>query len=118
MTSRKRMGTAMQRLLLAAALLAATPLLAQTPAAAQAISPQDQKGIDGDINRHFGDAPPIPAQGEAFRIIAPADVRAATRKVADWELPGRSRTSTASGRGACCTPAYGGVAGARRLALS
>ena len=61
MTSRKRMRTAMQRFfLLAVALLAATPLLAQTPAATQAISPQDQKGIDGDINRHFGDAPADP----------------------------------------------------------
>jgi len=66
MTSRKRMGTAMQRLLLAAALLAATPLLAQTPAAAQAISPQDQKGIDGDINRHSATLPPIPAPGRSF----------------------------------------------------
>jgi unsaturated rhamnogalacturonyl hydrolase len=87
MTSRKRMGTAMQRLLLAAALLAATPLLAQTPAAAQAISPQDQKGIDGDINRHFGDAPADPGpRAKLSGSLRPADVRAATRKVADWEL--------------------------------
>ena len=87
MISRKRMRTAMQRFLLTAMLLAATPLLAQTAAATPAISPQDQKGIDGDVNRHFGDAPADPGpRAKLSGSMRPADVRAATRKVADWEL--------------------------------
>ncbi len=73
-------------------LIAAFPLLAQTsttapPSGTQAISPQDQKGIDGDIARHFGDAPANPGpKAKLSGSLRPADVRAAMRKVADWEL--------------------------------
>src|ERR1700691_4152983 len=87
MTPRKRMKTVLQTITLAAALLAVAPLLAQTPNATQAISPQDQKGITEDINRHFGDAPAHPGpKAKLSGSLHPADVRAATRKVADWEL--------------------------------
>lgn len=58
---------------------------------AQAISPKEQKGIDEDIAQHVGDAPAD--AGPKARLsgsAAPADVRAAMRKVADWEMA-RSR---------------------------
>jgi rhamnogalacturonyl hydrolase YesR len=85
-----------------AAVVAALPVLAffffaaslpaQTPAREQAatssgIPAQDQEGIDRDIARHFGDAPPNPGpRSNLSRSMKPADVRAAMRKVADWEL--------------------------------
>jgi rhamnogalacturonyl hydrolase YesR len=54
---------------------------------AGAISPQEQQGIDRDISRHFGDAPADPGPGAKLSgSLRPADVRAAMRKVADWEL--------------------------------
>jgi len=68
------------------------PLLAQAPvspgaATAPAIPAQDQAGIDRDISRHFGDAPANPGpKAKLSASLRPADVRAVTRKVADWEL--------------------------------
>jgi rhamnogalacturonyl hydrolase YesR len=79
-------------LLLAALSFQVKPLLAQTPAKSaapvtQTISPQEQEGIDRDIGRHFGDAPANPGpKAKLSGALHPADVRAATRKVADWEL--------------------------------
>ena len=77
---------------LIAALLAAIPILAQeSPAASQSvptsITPQEQQGIDRDIARHFGDAPANPGpKANLSGAMRAADVRAAMRKVADWEL--------------------------------
>lgn len=54
---------------------------------AQTIPPDQQKGIDKDIARHFGDAPANPGpRAKLSPSMKPADVRAALRKVADWEL--------------------------------
>ena len=74
--------------LLATASIAATPLLAQAPVPrTQTISPQEQQGIDRDISRHFGDAPADPGpKAKLSGSLRPSDVRASTRKVADWEL--------------------------------
>lgn len=69
-----------------ACLLAALPpaLLAQSSAG---ITPLEQQGIDRDIARHFGDAPANPGpRAKLSGSLKPADVRAAMRKVADWEL--------------------------------
>jgi rhamnogalacturonyl hydrolase YesR len=66
--------------------LSCMPLLAQT-AAANTIPPQEQQGIDRDIARHFGDAPANPGpKAKLSPSLKPADVHAAMRKVADWEL--------------------------------
>lgn len=47
----------------------------------------EQKGIDRDISRHFGDAPIDPGpKANLSGSLRPADVRAAIRKVADWQL--------------------------------
>jgi rhamnogalacturonyl hydrolase YesR len=56
-----------------------------------AISPKEQQGIDQDGSRHFGDAPSSPLSNLGPRAklsgsLKPADVHAAMRKVADWEL--------------------------------
>jgi unsaturated rhamnogalacturonyl hydrolase len=62
-----------------------------TSANAYGITPQEQAGIDKDISRHFGDAPADPGpKADLSGLLRPADVRAAMRKVADWELD-RSR---------------------------
>lgn len=67
--------------LFVAACAMAAPLRAQT------ISPEEQQGIDRDIARHFGDAPANPGpKAKLSGAMKPADVRAAMRKVADWEL--------------------------------
>lgn len=64
-------------------LLAATPHLAH----AQTITPQEQQGIDRDIASHDGDAPANPGpRARLSGAMDPAHVRAAMRKVADWEL--------------------------------
>ncbi|MFP5230108.1 MAG: glycoside hydrolase family 88 protein, partial [Acidobacteriota bacterium] len=82
----------MHRLVLTATLLAASSLLAQTgpadaPSAGTGISPQEQQNIDRDISRHFGDAPANPgSKAKLSGSMRPADVKAAMRKVADWEL--------------------------------
>jgi rhamnogalacturonyl hydrolase YesR len=74
------------------ALLTPILLLAQeSPTARQSvppsITPQEQQGIDRDISRHFGDAPANPGPKANFSgAMRPAEVRAAMRKVADWEL--------------------------------
>ncbi len=86
------MESVKHRLFVVAALLGALPLLAQTrPAASSsttpAISRAEQDGIDRDISRHFGDAPADPGpKAKLSGAMRPADVRAAMRKVADWEL--------------------------------
>jgi unsaturated rhamnogalacturonyl hydrolase len=78
--------------LLAAFSLSVKPVLAQgsassTTPATQAIWLQEQEGIDRDIGRHFGDAPAeLGPKAKLSGALRPADVRAATRKVADWEL--------------------------------
>jgi len=78
--------------LLGAGSFFSSPLYAQAAAssaasAPQAISPQEQEGIDRDIGRHFGDAPANPGpKAKLSGALRPADVRAATRKVADWEM--------------------------------
>lgn len=57
--------------------------LAQRPG----ITPQEQRGIDDDIAQHFGDAPQDPGPpAHLSPSMRPAAVRAAMRKVADWEL--------------------------------
>ena len=84
------MATVIRRSILSGCLVATAALLAQASAHAQAapaISTQDQQGIDRDIGRHFGDAPANPGpKAKLSGSLHPADVRAATRKVADWEL--------------------------------
>jgi rhamnogalacturonyl hydrolase YesR len=80
------------RLVLIAAMLTATPLLAQPARAGMQpvpapITPQEQQGIDRDISRHFGDAPADAGpKANLSGAMRAADVRAAMRKVADWEL--------------------------------
>jgi unsaturated rhamnogalacturonyl hydrolase len=83
-------------LLLAAAAAGLTlPIAAQTAAqnasktesGSQAIPPEEQRGIDRDIARHFGDAPANPGpKARLSAALKPAAVHAAERKVADWEL--------------------------------
>lgn len=69
--------------LLALSLVAASPLLAQS----QAITPQEQQGIDRDIAQHDGDAPANPGpKAHLSGAMRPRAIRAAMRKVADWEL--------------------------------
>jgi rhamnogalacturonyl hydrolase YesR len=84
------MATVIRRSILSGCLVATAALLAQASAHAQAapaISTQDQQGIDRDIGRHFGDAPANPGpKAKLSGAMHPADVRAAMRKVADWEL--------------------------------
>lgn len=64
-------------------LLAAIPLLAQS----QSITPQEQQGIDRDIAQHEGDAPANPGpHSHLSGKMRPGAIRAAMRKVADWEL--------------------------------
>lgn len=61
--------------------------LAQQNAPSYGITAQDQRGIDGDIARHFGDAPADPGpKARLSGAMKPRDVQAAVRKVADWEL--------------------------------
>ena len=51
------------------------------------ISAEEQRGIDEDIARHLGDAPRDPGpRANLSASLDPADVQAAVRKVADWEL--------------------------------
>jgi rhamnogalacturonyl hydrolase YesR len=84
------MATVIRRFILSAYLVATAVLLAHAPAHAQAapaISTQDQQGIDRDIARHFGDAPANPGpKAKLSGAMHAADVRAAMRKVAGWEL--------------------------------
>lgn len=71
---------------------AAFPLMLVTcaavvPVRAQTIPPDEQRGINKDISRHFGDAPANPGpKARLSGALKPADVRMAMRKVADWEL--------------------------------
>ncbi len=53
----------------------------------QSISPEEQQSSQRDIARHFGDAPQDPGpRAKLSPALKPTAVRAATRKVADWEL--------------------------------
>lgn len=73
-------------LLGAVSLSMAAPAGAQQPAP-NAITPQEQQSIDKDITRHFGDAPADPGpRAKLSPALKPEAVRAAMRKVADWEL--------------------------------
>lgn len=71
-------------------LLSGGRAMAQTPSHAispQVISHQDQMTIQRNIAQHIGDAPPDPGpKANLSGALRPADVRAAVRKVADWEL--------------------------------
>jgi unsaturated rhamnogalacturonyl hydrolase len=69
--------------LVAFSLAAAAPLLAHS----QTITPQEQQGIDRDVAQHEGDAPANPGpKAHLSDKMRPGAVRAAMRKVADWEL--------------------------------
>jgi unsaturated rhamnogalacturonyl hydrolase len=60
---------------------------AESTANSYGITPQEQIGIDRDISRHFGDAPTDPGpKADLSGLLRPADVRAAMRKVANWQL--------------------------------
>ena len=68
-------------------LFLAVSFAAQATGQLATITPQEQRGIDGDIARHFGDAPENPGPKAALSgSIRAGAVRAAMRKVADWEL--------------------------------
>jgi unsaturated rhamnogalacturonyl hydrolase len=63
--------------------LQAQPAVPVTPV----ISSAEQRGIDEDIARHFGDAPQDPGlQAPLSSSTRPAAVRRAMQKVADWQL--------------------------------
>ncbi len=65
----------------------ATASPAQTQSAAPHISVQEQKGIDEDVALHIGDAPANPGpKAHLSGSLKPDAVRAAERKVADWQL--------------------------------
>ena len=84
----KRRGLRAANVVVLTALMAISGLAwAQKAAAQQAISAQEQQGIDKDISRHFGDAPKDPGpKAKLSPALRPAAVHAAMRKVADWEL--------------------------------
>ncbi|MGC2618544.1 MAG: glycoside hydrolase family 88 protein, partial [Acidobacteriaceae bacterium] len=74
-------------LLLAALAFSPLSLTAQAPPSVVSITPQQQKDIDRDIAQHIGDAPQDP--GPKARLspsLKPAAVKAAMKKVADWEI--------------------------------
>jgi unsaturated rhamnogalacturonyl hydrolase len=82
-SSRTRLLLSLLALLLAFSLISAVPIFAQS----QAITPQEQQGIDRDIAQHEGDAPADPGpKAHLSGAMHPGAVRAAIRKVADWEL--------------------------------
>ena len=59
----------------------------QSATAAYGITPEEQAGIDRDISRHFGSAPANPGpRAKLSGSMRPAAVRAAMRKVANWDL--------------------------------
>lgn len=69
-----------------AAALVLLALVSLRCSAAQ-IAPREQKGIARDIAQHEGDAPANPGpKANLSGAMQPAAVRAAMRKVADWEL--------------------------------
>jgi unsaturated rhamnogalacturonyl hydrolase len=86
----ERKSTASLRSVAVATVLSVLPLLAQgqpSPPQHSAISPQEQRGIDQDVSRHFGDAPVNPGpKAKLSGAMRAADVRAAMRKVANREL--------------------------------
>lgn len=70
--------------LLAPVTIVATTSPAQT---LSHISAQEQQGIDRNIARHFGDAPINPGpKAQLSGAMEPSAIRAAMRKVADWQL--------------------------------
>jgi unsaturated rhamnogalacturonyl hydrolase len=76
------------RLLLVSALVLASASGQTTAPAYPLPTPTQQKGIDTDTARHFGDAPadPGPLATDLSPALTPAAIDKATRKVADWEL--------------------------------
>lgn len=62
--------------------------LSSAARAQQSLTSEEATGIAKDTARHFGDAPvdPGPRVTDLSATLAPADVQAAMRKVADWEL--------------------------------
>jgi len=82
-SSRCRSALALPLLLL----FAATPGAMTAQSKPSAISPEQQQAIDRDIAQHLGDAPADPGpEAHLSGDLRPADIRAAMRKVADWEL--------------------------------
>ena len=69
-------------------LLSLTLLLSSSLAAQQTFTPEETASIQKDISRHFGDAPedPGPRAVELSPEMDATAVKAAMRKVADWEL--------------------------------
>lgn len=54
---------------------------------ANSITQEEQQGIDEDVALHLGDVPAAPGpRAKLSSSLDPAAVRAAVRKVADWEL--------------------------------
>lgn len=70
------------------ALLAASLIFIAHLSAQQAFTPEEMAGIQKDTSRHFGDAPenPGPKATDLSTAMDPGAVKAAMRKVADWEL--------------------------------
>jgi unsaturated rhamnogalacturonyl hydrolase len=67
--------------------LRAVPALGIQPVPNSMISAQEQRDIDRDTAEHFGDAPQDPGpKAKLSPSLKPKAVRAAMRKVADWEL--------------------------------
>lgn len=74
-------------LLLAALAFSSLSLTAQAPPSVVSITPQQQKDIDRDIAQHIGDAPRDPGpKAKLSPSLKPAAVKAAMKKVADWEI--------------------------------
>jgi rhamnogalacturonyl hydrolase YesR len=91
-------GGAAVALLLSVAMggAAAWAQVGATKSAGTAISPAEQRGIDGDIAQHIGDAPESPGLRAHFSTsLRPRAVRAAMSRVAEWEL---ARTQPYFGR--------------------
>lgn len=71
-----------------ATLLAGIMLLTGSLSAQQSLTPEETANIDKDTARHFGDAPldPGPKASDLSTAMDARAVRAAMRKVADWQL--------------------------------
>jgi unsaturated rhamnogalacturonyl hydrolase len=63
-------------------------LLATGHLTAQSLTPEETANIQKDTSRHFGDAPqdPGPRASDLSTAMDPGAVKAAMRKVADWQL--------------------------------
>ena len=76
------------RLFLCATLLSASAYAQTSAPVYPQPTPAQQKGIDSDTARHFGDAPadPGPLAADLSPALTPAAIDKASRRVADWEL--------------------------------